>query len=107
MFCHVLSCSVMFCHVLSCHVMFCHAMSYSVCFIVLSHVLSCHVMLYHLDAAGPVSVHGSVLVVETLQLELQVRPPHQGLVNLGTIVHSDGHNSDCDAHLRFEVKDVV
>ena len=43
-------------------------------------------MLYHLDAAGPVSVHGSVLVMETLQLELQVRPPHQGLVNLGTIV---------------------
>ena len=71
------------------------------------YVLSCHVMLYHLDAAGPVSVHGSVLVMETLQLELQVRPPHQGLVNLGTIVHSDGHNSDCDAHLRFEVKDVV
>ena len=68
-------------------------------------------MSCHLDAAGPVSVHGSVLVMETLELELQVRPPHQGLVNLGTIVHSDSdsHNSDSDsdAHLRFEVKDVV
>ena len=68
--------------------------------------MSCSVF-YHLDAAGPVSVHGSVLVMETLELELQVRPPHQGLVNLGTIVHSDSHNSDSDAHLRFEVKDVV
>ena len=72
--------------------------------------MSCSVF-YHLDAAGPVSVHGSVLVMETLELELQVGPPHQGLVNLGTIVHSDSHNSDSDsdsdAHLRFEVKDVV
>ena len=36
-----------------------------------------------LDTAGPVGVHGSVLVVETFQLELQVRSPHQSLVNLG------------------------
>ena len=35
-----------------------------------------------LDAAGPVGVHGSVLVVETFQLQLQVRSPHQCLVNL-------------------------
>ena len=35
-----------------------------------------------LDTAGPVCVHGSVLVVETLELELQVRSPHQRLVNL-------------------------
>ena len=35
-----------------------------------------------LDAAGPVGVHGSVLVVETFQLQLQVRSPHQSLVNL-------------------------
>ena len=61
-----------------------------------------------LDTVWPVCVHGAVLVMETLELELQVRPPHQGLVNLGTI-HSDSHNSDSDshAHLRFEVKDVV
>ena len=77
------------------------------CYVMSCHAMSCHVMLCHLDAAGPVSVHGSVLVMETLELELQVRPPHQGLVNLGTTVHSDGYNSDSDAHLRFEVKDVV
>ena len=35
-----------------------------------------------LDTAGPVGVHGSVLVVETFQLQLQVRSPHQSLVNL-------------------------
>ena len=36
-----------------------------------------------LDTAGPVGVHGSVLVVETFQLQLQVRSPHESLVNLG------------------------
>ena len=36
-----------------------------------------------LHAAGPVGVHGPVLVVETLELQLQVRSPQQGLVNLG------------------------
>ena len=43
-----------------------------------------------LDTVWPVCVHGAVLVMETLELELQVRPPHQGLLNLG-----------------LEVKDVV
>ena len=43
-----------------------------------------------LDTVGPVCVHGPVLVMETLELELQVWPPHQGLLNL-----------------RLEVKDVV
>ena len=43
-----------------------------------------------LDAVGPVCVHGSVLVMEALELELQVWPPHEALVNL-----------------RLEVKDVV
>ena len=37
----------------------------------------------NLNTAGPVGVHCSVLVVETFQLQLQVRSPHQSLVNLG------------------------
>ena len=43
-----------------------------------------------LDTVGPVCVHGPVLVMETLELELQVWPPHQGLMDR-----------------RLEVKDVV
>ena len=35
-----------------------------------------------LDTARPVGVHGSVLVVKTLKLQLQVWSPHQCLVNL-------------------------
>ena len=38
----------------------------------------------HLDAARPVGVHAAVLVVEALQLELKVRPEHQGLVHLAS-----------------------
>jgi len=37
----------------------------------------------HLDTTRPVGVHAAVLVVEALQLELKVRPEHQGLVHLG------------------------
>jgi len=44
----------------------------------------------HLDTAGPVGVHDSVLVVETFQLKLKVRSPHQ-----------------CLMHLGFEVKDMI
>ena len=43
-----------------------------------------------LDTVWPVCVHGPVLMMETLELELQVRPPHQALLNRG-----------------LEVKDVV
>ena len=46
--------------------------------------------LSDLDAVWPVCVHGSVLVMEALELELQVWPPHEALLNL-----------------RLEVKDVV
>ena len=37
----------------------------------------------YLDAAGPVGVHDSVLVVETLELQLKVGSPHQCLMHLG------------------------
>ncbi len=36
----------------------------------------------YLDAAGPVGVHDSVLVVETLELQLKVGSPHQCLMHL-------------------------
>ena len=43
------------------------------------------VNLSHLDTTRPVGVHAAVLVVEALQLELKVRPEHQGLVHLGRV----------------------
>ena len=39
----------------------------------------------HLNATRPICVHAAVLVVEALQLELKVRPEHQGLVHLGRV----------------------
>jgi len=37
----------------------------------------------HLHAGRPVGVHLPILVVETLELQLQVRPPHESLVHRG------------------------
>ena len=56
-----------------------------------------------LDTAGPVGVHGSVLVVETFQLQLQVRSPHQSLVNLGGGggVITKSHCNSRQSYLRF------
>ena len=48
------------------------------------------VNLSHLDTTRPVGVHAAVLVVEALQLELKVRPEHQGLVHLGRRVNNLG-----------------
>jgi hypothetical protein len=39
-------------------------------------LLLCEEQVSYLDTAGPVGVHGPVLVVETLQLQLQVWSPH-------------------------------
>ena len=64
-----------------------------------------------LDTAGPVGVHGSVLVVETFQLELQVRSPHQSLVNLpggeAVITPTLPQSLLSRSYLRFKVKDMV
>ena len=38
-----------------------------------------------LDTCRPVGVHGSVLVVKTLELQLQVGSPHQRLMNLSQV----------------------
>jgi len=63
----------------------------------------------HLDTTRPVGVHAAVLVVEALQLELKVRPEHQGLVNLGLevkdmvgdckiVLQSEGGKEDAVSH---------
>ena len=61
---------------------------------VLSFLLNFKCTQCHLDAARPVGVHAAVLVVEALQLELKVRPEHQGLVHLDRRVGEAPWNSE-------------
>lgn len=63
----------------------------------------------HLNATRPICVHAAVLVVEALQLELKIRPEHQGLMNLWlevkdmvgdseVVLQSEGGKEDAVSH---------